>query len=651
MKKEKNILQNIFLLPFLLASFQFCFLFVALFYSQLFFEKIVLIISSLIVLGWGACFLINLIRKKNISINLYNIMLLFIFVFFCLNIITQMWGKNYLRIDAIKAFFEGKTFIDTLYHSAIGESILTNGYPSIQQNFPAYISYHCLSHYIIAAISKAFCIPCFVTYNYLFPIIFVPLLVFIIQKIIILGKSYFSSCNQIKIIDYLLLMAVLWGFFTRRKQFELGCNIYSALFNSESCLIATIIILLYFYIIGIGYKNNAKFDIINILILIPLFIPILFYAKLSFGVVFAAGACYYLFRRYFIKDIRWVIMLLYVAIIFICYTVFSKTSDSYISSDPDLAKKVINISLFHFTRTYCRNKFYIILHYLFLFFPIISALFYFKKKIFTNLLTYKNNILLIEICFLLMIFACLPGALLNIQGGSAFYFVFPVYIFSWLIFIVYDVSNIFSNYVICCFSDEGNICAKKPLFTVVIFLIILSTGFNDIQLKNMLFRTLRTRISLVDFRKDIVGKIKGLLLPAGVIYDKEYLLFNQIRGEINNSPKDYCVFLDDDSDFIKKYDDVLNISHPAVYYVRPYLAISAYIGVPVINSIYIKNDYFYRGDGKIYGMYKDINAYSMPPVLCGEKVTKQNMIERAEKINKKNIIIISKDKYEIINLK
>lgn len=647
-KQEIKETQNIYLLPLLMTIIQFGFLFVALLGSNYFFEKKVLIISSLCVCIWGILFVVSILNGKIIRINCRNLIIILLFVFLCLCLIQRSWFANYLRIDAVKQFFEGRTFIDTLYHSAIAESIATNGYPSIQQNAPTFLSYHCLSHYIIAGISWIIGFPSYITYNYLFPIIFIPLFLFLMQKVVCIGKAFVSGKPYLLWQDYVVLTGCLLGFFTKTTQMQIACNIHSAIYNSESSLLAIILLLLYFYIIDkIG--KIKRFESINLGLIIPFFILILSYAKISFGVIFMLGASYYVFRKYFPYDKKFIYLIEYFFIFYVYYIIQKKTAVSY----PSPIVGGINVfSLFHHVRTYTKGGLYIVFHYLFLFFPVVCTICLVKDKFFKQIFTYKKECVFVEMCFLLMLGAIIPGAIIKIHGGSAFYFVVPVYVFSWIIFISYDVAGIFNKFflpikIIAPFHFKKNI-----YISLLVFILIISNSYIELHLKNNIIQTVRSRISTVGFKKDFSRKIKELFNePAQIQYHKEYIIMNLIKETISHNPGDYCVFLSDNSDFIKKYDGFLRIGHPTVYYVRPFLAISAYLGLPVINSMYEHNGFFYRGDGKIFGDYKMTAGYSLPPALCDKKITKDNMIERAKKLDKKYIIVIEKNYYTIVNVK
>ena len=645
-KQTNNELQNIYFLPFLMAFLQFCFLFVALIASAFFFEQRVLLIGGFCVCVWCFFFIRSVIKGRVIRKNVYNFLLIILFIFVCFCIIRQSWFSHYLRVDAVERFFEGKTFIDTLYHSAIAESIVTNGYPSIQQNAPTFLTYHCFSHWIIASISKVLGIPCYIAYNYLFPILFIPLFLFLVQKVASIGKKYFIGESSLSFCDYIILMGFICGFFTKRFQKNIGCNIYMGLYNSESCLIAIIITLLYFLIIYVGYKKIKQFENINILLFIPLFVLILSYTKISFGIIFALGAGYYFFRKYCFKNIKCISFVGYILVFALYYLLTKKLSTSYPVTNTDSNL----IQLFSYPRLYCKNIFYILLHYIFLLFPIVIVINSKKESFFNNIFSYKKECIFVEMCLLLMIAACTPGLLLNIRGGSAFYFVIPVYAFSWLLFISSGAESIMSVFFITLFSKK-QIIFKESFFVVIIMMIVSSAFFRDIHLYNSIVQTLRSRISLVGFRKDIPKNVKELFMPVKILEDNNYKLFNQMRSVVSTAPRDYCLFFSDGSDFIRKYDYYFSKSTlERISLCNPNFATSAYIGIPILNSMYEKEGIFYRGDDRIFGPYKAFTSYSMPPPLCKDKVTEDNMINRAREIGKKHIIVLNKYDYYIIDI-
>ena len=644
---NNKVLQNLYFLPFLMVFFQFVFLFISLIFSGYFFEWKILFSAFFIVCVWGSLFLISALKNKNINFNIQNIILFIIFSICCLCLIRFSWFSHYLRIDAVKRFFEGKTFIDTLYHSAIAESIVTNGYPSIQQNAPIFLAYHCLSHYIVAGFSRVLNIPCFITYNYLFPLIFIPLFLFLLQKVVSIGKQYFSDNSSLSLFDFVILVGFVLGFFTKKIQTNIGCNLTVNIYNSESCLTSIVISLLYFCFMNRGYRNIKKFDNINLFVFVPIMIILLSYSKISFGCIFALGNSYYVFRKYFFKNKKLFLAAGYLMIFILYYFMMRKISISTNYSAPILMSRR-GFQLFYYPRVFCKNYLYMFFHYLFLFFPIIVVAYRQKETIFKKIITYNNECILVEMCFLLMLVACLPGCFLVIHGGAAFYFVIPVYIFSWILFISSNSKQVFDEKI---FLIKNKIIIECNIFMFIVGLIIFSSCFNDMHLRNSLIQTFRSRISTVGFKKNIPQKVEELFnLPTQIQFRKEYVIMNQVKKRIKQSPIDYCVFLSDNTDFANNYDNYLLLGHPQNYYIRPYLAISAYLGLPVINSVYERNGYFYRGDGKIFGDYNQISGYSLPPALCDKKITKDNMVERAKMLGKKFVIVIENNYYSIVNV-
>lgn len=646
---EQNITQNIFLLPFLMVLLQFCFLFVALINSHYFFEKKVLFVGGCLVFFWGSFFIRDFLKEKWVIKNWKNILLLIFFICFCLAVIRILWiSTNYLRIDAIKRFFEGKIHIDTLYHSVHAESIITYGYPSLLFNSATFHAYHCFSHYLLAGLSLIIGVPCFITYNYIYPIVFFPLLFYLLQKTIIIGRSFYSQPQIIGFIDYLLLLCLAYGFFRVSIQRKIGCNIMLSMCNMETLLISIVLLLSYIFIIDIGYRSVKKFENFNCFILIPIFIFILTYTKFSTGFVFFLGASYYFLRKYFLKNIKCLIFCIYIFLFFIFNYVLLRLSISYPVTDKSSSDNIFH--LFYYVRKYCYHGQikWILYHYLFLFIPVFFIVGFSKKDIFTTKFLHNTKSIFQEMSFLLLFGTCLIGVFFN--NDSSFSFVIPVYFFSWLLFLSYNLPMKLSKY---CFQfcKQNEILFKAPAFFCIVIIACSLFLIYDVHFVRSVIVTLRSRISLVDFRADIPGKIKELFLPVTVIENEDYKMLNQIRYVISNkSKKDYCVFLSSDSGIIDNNDLGWYKPPNNIYYARPYWSVGAYLGIPVINGMYEDNGLFYRGDGKLFGAYNDFPGYGLPPALCDKKITKENMIERAKFLHKRHLIVINRHSYDIIDV-
>ena len=147
--KQNNISQNFFLLPAIISFFQLVLIFFSLFNRENSFTARIIIFNFLIFVFWFSCFVYKGIKFKTLRISKYNIFFLIVSVLVSCYLITKIWGNHYLRLTSVSDFFNGRTFIDTLYHSSIIGSIKTNGYPSILQNGNDLLYYHCLAHYLV----------------------------------------------------------------------------------------------------------------------------------------------------------------------------------------------------------------------------------------------------------------------------------------------------------------------------------------------------------------------------------------------------------------------------------------------------------------------------------------------------------------------
>ena len=653
---KKEISQNIYLFPVVFCVIQFCFQFIAVFNSGYFFANKVLVVSFCIFLFWFLLFLLT-IKKHKLFINIQNIIIFIIFIltsFYCIRLI---WFSNYLSICAIDDFFKGKTFIDTLYHSTLAQSIVTNGYPSVQQNAPVFLFYHSLAHYFVAYISIILSLPCFITLNYLFPPLIVPLFLFLLQKSVIIVKDYFKKIKQLTITDYFLTAGVVFSFCPRGFLNRIGFVNYSYLL-SESCLISIVLMLTYICIIYWGYRKSNSFNWVNLCFLIPLFILGLSFAKISTGFIFCIGICFFIFRNNKLFSFYTLFIFLYLCILGVYYYYSGKFPASYPANDN------INsgFSLFHYVKNYTKNPIYGVIHYIYYFLPILIIIFCNQDKRLLRIIRPCNNktTLFIELILVLAVVGCLPGIILQIDGGSAFYFTIPVNFLIWLLFIGTTTLSSLEEKIgkwkyngeVFFFRNNDIICKTNLLIFIFVFVLIpmtlnLEAGNKRIYL--MMRATVETRINPTHFRKEFNNKIIELFTPAKTIYDKNYIMFKNIIYETINNKKDYCVYISDNT-LINRYDYFTRKYKSKTRFLYGNLAISAYLGFPIINSIYKDEEYFYRGDMLKMGTYDEVARYSLPPIICGNRVTKYNMMDAAKKINKKKIIVLENNSYTILDV-
>ena len=635
---DKKITQNYFLLPAIISFLQLVLIFFSLFNRENTFSARIIIFNFLIFIFWFSCFVYKGIKFKTLRISKYNIFFLIVSVLVSCYLITRIWGKHYLQLTSITNFFNGRTFIDTLYHSSIIGSIKTNGYPSILQNGTDLLYYHCLAHYFVAALAFLFHVPAFIALNYIYPIVFLPIFSWLVLKVASISKHTFSNTYDLSILDYSFIIAIFLGFMTEKFLGKIGFFLYSSVYLSESSFISLILVMLYFCLID-RINKIQKFELINQFFLIPVFIFILSFAKISAGAIFCAGVCYYYFRNFFYKDKRWILCIFY-AFLFLSYYKMRSKSNSFTNPEPELAQS--SIVLFHYVRTYTKNVFYAVLHYIFMFFP--GIVIFICNKIDTH----KKNIFL-EIVLFISFISCIPGIILKIDGGSAFDFCTPAFLFSCIILLGYgfDFTWLYEKIEVILILMQKNI---QFVFSVIFLLFVSMTMFKESNFINIARSVVHNRYE-GKFFSEFPNSFLALFKASPFVVDKTYNLFNEIYDEIKDEPQRYCIFIEDDYSLYKKYRDYENAYYGGniqrYNFIKPNMCVTAWFGIPVINSMYIDDNIFYRGDGEQFGRYNDFAGYSIPPRTCGAMVTNDNAIDVAKKMNKDYIIFIKKDIYDI----
>ena len=344
---------NIFAIPFFISAVMMFYIFIALVNSGYFFTTPVLFVSASVFLIYLCSFLIFEIRyKQSYKFDILKLISILLGIFLGFWYADQIWFQGTLNLEPIANFLLGKAHVDTLYHVDIAESFITNGYPSIQFNGAEFCTYHVLSHLILAVISNLLNIPCFITYNYLYPIIFIPFYVLLFQYAAILFRKKYSEDATFMIADLFFLACFCMGF----NFFGISDKAifwYVAIIGSESFLVATIFMLL---TIVLCLKFSKEFPKIILLIVIPVLLFCMTVAKVSVGFMFFLAAVYYLFRKNPKSIFTWGSIFLYLLVFFIAYIKFAGLNEP------------TSFYFLHFPRTFLGKK-YFILHYAFYLVP------------------------------------------------------------------------------------------------------------------------------------------------------------------------------------------------------------------------------------------------------------------------------------------
>lgn len=601
---DKKITQNYFLIPFIVTLVQFAYIFVALIGSGYDYVPKVFSVSVLICFIWGLLFFLQ--RKRNGSKGENSLIIILLSIILALFFVKLIWFGPYVSLDPIGDVLSGQIHIDTLYHSSIAESFITNGYPSIQQNAPLKLSYHCFSHLLIAGISCVTNLPCLIVYAYLYPIIFVPIFIALIFACI---KQYrVTTKKEFTLLDYCSIILFFCGFFYMPLLNKIGF-FWNAVYNSQSFLISIIVLLIFFRILKPIKKIKYGCIFIEV-VLTPTAILLSSYSKISTGFIFTLLICYYYFRHYLsIKSTKYVYTIIYLLVFGIYYYCVQHGTPVSLS----LPESSSMFNFFHFAKTYIAKPL-ILVHYLFIFIPCIGLLTLKDGKIFSKEILFNDNNLFIEVSWLLSLAGILPGMLLKIDGGSALYFVFAAFIFVVIICFIYDLPNGLFNKL--NFWNKQKICAG--VIVCLYFGVLIYSNFPLTCLRTLCISREDFNIHTQKLPKSLSFVLSKSNLTNSIYARNEQLqLLKEIRKDIGKNRKQYCVYMDKTSELYNFYNDIYTNK---LNYLRVNLFVSGYLGIPVINAMYTENELFYRGDGLLLGNLDEVTGYSMPPVFISDNV-------------------------------
>ena len=622
MKENTKPIYNIFLFSCVICFVQFCFIFVATIRTGYYFADKVLFASFFSFVIWLFLFLFQDIKNKSVLrfdiLKISSILFAFVLGFF---FVKLEWFCGYLNLDPVLYLMKGRSHIDTLFHSAIAESYITNGFPSINFNEPIHLKYHTFSHFLIAVFSKILDIPAFIFYNYLFPIFSIPLYVFLVQYSLFEIKKMLKVEQNFSFWDSVFLFLFLGFFFSY--------SFYDSLYISESCLVSVIFMLLGLNLI-LKSKNIfiARISLSSI-VLVPVFIFLVSWGKISCGMIFTGFFCYYLFRENIKSINNWGLIILYAVTFIFSYKCFSDTSGT------DSSK----ITLFHFARNYLTLKTSVFYYFSQLIPALLCLIFVVKEKFLSKEYFKNRKNILPETMLVASIVSFLPGIFLTIGGGSAAYFCIPAFVLNLLILWGYDIPN----RLVYSLSKLGRKFLFASIFSICIWSVIcVSDPFHNI------ITTLKINTDFSDNQQTTyTEKLKECFKPALGKKIPLYKSVEKIRDISKNNRKDFCVFIDDDCYFYDIYGHDKNSPH---YGLKECFALTSYIGLPVINALYTDGEYSYRGDGENIGQNGVNEYYGIGSVKKhSQKITKDNMREFARSIGKSNIIVVTKDSFYIVD--
>lgn len=669
-KRDGKVMQNFFLFPAILSSMLFCFVFLVLFKTGYPFETTVLVTGFLIVLLWIGLFVRHQLKERDFFFTFKNILLIVCFIVSSSKIVAENYFAYVRNFDAMNSFLNGIAVPDPIFFAVLPESLITNGYPSILLNAPYYLSYHFFTDLMIAAVSKVLSVPCLITYYYIFPIITFPVFMYLIQKAIVVAKEFLEQKIQLYFIDYILIALFIAGLTTPiGGKYKLVLLFDTMLAASQSHHASITLVLLYLCIAHAGYKRIKQFDALNMYLLIPSFILLLSFCKVTTGFAFAAGISYYTFRKNLFKNRRWCLSFLYVLMFVLYYgffTVMGGHAEYTVSAAESTRAKLIQFGLFKFvsSRTSWEPVIAVVGHYIIVLLPaVLVFLFERPKKIFH---IWVKNIsdkgAVCESIIVVNVVLIFPGFLLNTVGGDTYTYFEYCAVFSALLFMLaMRTPEKITAFASVCLHDKSKENYSRIFKLCTLCVYIVCCACVSIQLKNanlysMVKQCCFSRLSYEDtLLANRIKKLCKVFHPSKFLADKNYIMLTEIRDYTKKNRDEYCVFLKDDYGLIKKYADYYSMYYPwynpGFSYVIAYWSIPAYTGLPVINAMYFKDDVFFVGNDAEFGQIADSTDWGLPPRGCGDKVTEENMLQVAAKQNKKYVIVVGKDSFEVVPVK
>lgn len=643
MLHKKNIVLAYFI-AFVISFVLLGFIIIALLNSRFYFANRIICSSAGITVFYFILFIHFYIKyyKSDKIFCLKNLLFFLLTILLGFWYVNVIWNSGYLTLFPVKKLLSGEAHIDTLFHSTIAESFITNGYSSIQFNTPSYLPYHYLSHFVLSLFSRLLRMPVFYVYNYIYPVFFIPIFIILTISVITEFRLYYKLDSSLSLADICFLFLLLTGILPLTMPDSLGI-FFSTTYISESYFLSLVTFLLFikitFLILNKNLFSNKHIKRLYFYVLLPLSIIIISGMKISVGFLFTAGICYLYFRKNPFKLRSWGYIFFYIFFFIVSYFLYIFNPNSQDKTSPAL-------TLFHYVKNYVRQD-YRILHYIILFAPCLFIFVHRTRYLPLNL-TYFNQKehIFEEVLILLSILGSLPGILLAIEGGSAAYFSLPIFFISLLCIVGFNIIN-----DICC-------TQKQRYFVYLFMTIFIISWMINIHPLYTIKSTVITRIandekisikqasSERNFWEAAQKTVKFAFSTAEESNNASYLLLNKIRELTNKDKKAYCIYVDKSSSFLTLYPMSI---YPQLA-MKNHFMLTGYLGLPVINAIYVSDDLCYRSDEQFVATKEKMHnaSYGLATVVLQDFFTLDEAHDRAKKLHKKFIIYLYDDTFEII---
>ncbi len=381
--------------------------------------------ASVITISWCASLFLVQRKLSNKEIGCFVLknrisIIVLIICMLCVSwfIICNSWGRGCLTLFPEERIDNSTQLIDTLSFSAYAEGFRGFLLPVSLINAPKWIHYHVFSCLLMRLVADLLHLPVFVAYNFLFPVIFLPIYIYSQLWAVFSAKRYFSDTQFLTLSDVIILTCYNIGILNGTILNRMAIWKYLTI-NSESFLLSNTIL---FILFGIAFHvlKAKKYKGLLLTIIIPVSILILTWTKVSAGALFVVSVVFYLFRVGYKRPRYWVLNLVYILEMILCLRFFNSNTESSTS---------VWMGGFQFAAlsTYCKGIVWYVGHVIYL--SILPCLFFALVCMkYRSIKEMKKNGMTIwlEEMIVICLFGFLPGMFFSFAGGTAVYFSYVI---------------------------------------------------------------------------------------------------------------------------------------------------------------------------------------------------------------------------------
>lgn len=546
---DRNILSSLLALEtsFILSII----IFFSLINPRFYYSKRVIFVCFFVTSFWFALTIFSIIKdkgKQNIISYFVSSLVYLLVIFF---MIRTVWFYSYLTLAPEYAFFNGFGNSDTFYLSTLCESIKNFGYPALLSQGLDYYKYHYFSIILLAIISKIVKIPCLITYNFLYPIVFLPLFTYLFFQAVGIIRDYLNKSYNIFISDVVFSIFVIIGFLPSRYLNTIGIWWFH-IFLSESCCVSFVLLLLFIWVID-KFKNIKYGKQLIIYLITPIFLFAITATKISVGLILFILLAWIYIRTKGLKLSA--IITLVSGFVFLLFSLSLFMRDSQ-----NITER--SISWFHFINTYISPE-YIVSHIFFILFPSMLLFFLAKGSQAYGSFCKTKNAIISEAALITSFCSILPGIFFAMEGGGAHYFFLPAIFISLLLLLCSaEMPVLFLS-----------ICKEKKFLLILLFLVVYGESFiNESYKYGSIYRSVAPQHLIEQNQARKQGNMQ-------VVDNRFYKTLNKINRITQGKKGQYCLFVSKNCEINKLYKSNDSFLGP----ISP-LAITAYLGMPIITD-------------------------------------------------------------------